>query len=142
MSDLNIAIVSKTQEAADSESAKVYPWLTSEIGNQGLPSSLFDSVAFVCHEITNNRLFRNSLTRQVRLRVSRLATEVVLSIRYDGEPFNDQDDATGPLGVRAIIVLANAAYGPGTADEGETVSVAGEKIYTTTRIKFPIPGSN
>lgn len=141
MADLYLNSASKTQITADEESAKVYTWLTTEIGNKGLPSKIFDSVAFVCHEVANNRLLRNSLTRQVRLRISSNSTQITVSIRYDGEPYNDLDPINGPKGIQGIIALVNAQYGEEIAGDGETTASAGETFYTTNRIIFPITGS-
>ncbi len=140
MADLHIKLLNKNEEAADTESAKVYPWIVAVTGNQGLPSKVFDCVAFVAHEITNNRLLRNSLTRDVRLRVKRTTSEVILSVRYNGEPFNDlsSENPDVPRGIQHIIKYAQAVYGPEAASEGETTGTAGEALYTTAKINFPI----
>ncbi len=142
--DLYITLTHKSQAAADDESAKVYPWLVKEIGNKGLPSRLFDATAFLCHEIANNRFLRNSLTRQIKLRVKVSETEIVIAIRYDGEPFNDLNPQSGPRAIQGIINEMNAIYrddgGEDVGTDAGSTATAGETFYTTTRIILPIAG--
>lgn len=138
MADLYLSITAKNQITADTESVKVYDWLTKELGSQGLSNQLFDAIAFIAHEIAHNRLMKNSLTRQLRLRLRKTNTEITLSIRYDGEQFSDTStNGSGPQGIQGMIKHVNAKY-DANATEGDESTSAGENLYTTTRIIFPI----